>query len=524
MNKKTNLEISNPLTDTTNKSKRITINTMMLYFRMIITMVVALYTSRVVLNTLGIEDFGIYNITGGVVMMFAFFNSAMTSATQRFLSFAIGKGDLIELKKVFNATQTIHFFLGVIIFFLAETLGLWFVETRIVIPHDRMNAAIWVYHFSVLTFIVSIIQVPYDALIIAHEKMKVYAYVSILEVFLKLIIVFLLMWISFDKLKAYGVLIFVVVFIITLVFILYTRINFRESKFEIVRDKKMYNTLIKYSGWNLFGNIAFMTKVQGVNIILNIFFGPLINSAQAIANQVQAAVQGFVSNFQLAVNPQIVKSFANDEKEYLTSLIFRGSKFSFYLMYLLSLPIILEGKQILVFWLKSVPEYTFIFTTLTLVVILITCITGPLTTSIQATGKIANYQTIVGTLQIFILPISFVLLKLTNYPIIPLLVTICIETIALFICIYFSSKAVGFSIFEFIKEIFFKNLLIVILTFPILILIRDSIEPSFLRLILIGIISFALTAVVMYGFGLSKSERFIVKEAIKKMLKSILYR
>lgn len=276
-------------------------------------MLVSLYTSRVILNTLGVEDYGIYNVVGGVVSMFAFFNSAMSSATQRFLSFEIGKGDFVQLRKTFNATQIIHIGIAVLILILAETVGLWFVKTYLVIPVERMDAAIWVYHFSVLSFMVSIIQVPYNATIIAHERMNVYAYVSIIEVSLKLLIVFMLTWITYDKLILYGILHFGVVFLVASLYRIYTRRNFEESKFEVVKDKDLYKSLISFSGWSLFGNIAVMLRGQGVNILLNMFFGPAVNAARGIAYQVQGALFGFVTNFQMAIKPQIIKSYAIED-------------------------------------------------------------------------------------------------------------------------------------------------------------------------------------------------------------------
>jgi O-antigen/teichoic acid export membrane protein len=486
---------------------------------MILTMLISLYTSRVVLNTLGVEDFGIYNVTGGVVAMFGFFNGAMTSATQRFLSYEIGKGDFDQLRKTFNATQIIHIGIAVIIFILAETVGLWFVRTYLVIPVERMNAAIWVYHLSVLSFMISIIQVPYNAMIIAHEKMRVYAYVSIIEVLLKLFIVFLLTWITFDKLKLYGVLIFGVTFVIATIYRVYTQKNFEESKFEVVKDKKLYKILISYSGWSLFGNLAAVAKGQGVNILLNIFFGPAMNASQAIANQVQGAVQGFVSNFQMAVNPQIIKSYANEEKEYMTTLIFRSSKFSFYLVYLLSLPMILEVEQILKLWLKIVPDHAVVFTILTLVVILVTCVTGPLTTAIQATGKISIYQSIAGTLQMFILPMSYVLLKFSFNPVIPLYVTIVIEIIALCICLFFASKSTGFSVIFFFRDVILKITLIVLLTLPFLLIFRNMLDENLLRLIIVINISVVWSMIIIYTIGLTKSEKLIVINNIKKKIK-----
>lgn len=484
-------------------------------------MLVSLYTSRVILNTLGVEDFGIYNVVGGVVSMFSFFNSAMSSATQRFLSYEMGKGDFVQLRKTFNATQIIHIGIAVLIFFLAETVGLWFVKTYLVIPSERLEAAIWVYHFSVLSFMVSIIQVPYNATIIAHERMNVYAYVSIIEVILKLLIVFMLTWITYDKLKLYGILYFVVVFVIAAIYRIYTRRNFEESKFEVVKDKKLYKTLISYSGWNLFGNIASVAKGQGINILLNMFYGPVVNAARGVAIQVESAVNSFVNNFQIAVNPQIIKSYAAEEKEYMTSLIIRSSKFSFYLLFLLSLPIILEVDQILKLWLKTVPEYASIFTVLVLFIILIDCLSGPLMTAIQATGKIKIYQAVVGTLLILILPISYVLLKFGYSPEITLYVNIVISIIALAIRLHIVWKLLDFPVLRFIKEIILMNILIVSLSISLPLVIRNLMDANILRLIVVILVALIWNAIIIYTIGLNKQEKAIVLKSIDKILKRL---
>lgn len=481
-------------------------------------MLVSLYTSRVILNTLGIEDYGIYNVVGGVVTMFAFFNSAMSSATQRFLSYDIGKGDFIQLRKTFNATQIIHIGIAVLIFVLAETVGLWFVKTYLVIPPERLEAAIWVYHFSVLSFMVSVIQVPYNATIIAHERMNVYAYVSIIEVLLKLLIVFMLTWITYDKLKLYGILHFAVVFLIAAIYRIYTRKNFEETKFQIVRDKKLYKTLVSYSGWNLFGNIAGVAKGQGVNIILNMFFGPTVNAARGVAMQVQGAVNSFVSNFQMAVNPQIIKSYAADEKEYMASLVIRSSKFSFYLLYILSLPIILEINQILKFWLKTVPEYSSIFTVLVLVIILIDCVSGPLMTAIQATGKIKVYQAVVGTLQLLILPISFVFLKLGFTPEVTLYINISISSIALIFRLIFLFRIYKFPVLNFLNEVILVNVIIVLITFFVPLLIRNTMDESVLRLVIVLFISFTWSIFIIYYIGLNKIEKKAIINVIRRFV------
>lgn len=499
-------------------NKRIARNTLMLYFRMILTMLVSLYTSRVILNTLGIEDFGIQNVVGGVISMFAFFNSAMTSATQRFLSFEIGKSDFIQLQKTFNATQVIHIGISLLIFILAETAGLWFVQNYLVIPQERLGAAIWVYHFSVLSFMVSIIQVPYNATIIAHERMNVYAYVSILEVGLKLLIVFMLTWITYDKLKLYGFLHFCVIFLIAAIYWLYTRFNFPESKFSFVKEKRIYKTLISYSGWNLFGNVAAVAQGQGVNIILNVFFGPVVNAARGIAVQVQSAVNSFVTNFQMAVNPQIIKSYASNDNEYMISLIIRSSKFSFYLLFLISLPIILEIDQILELWLGRVPSYTSIFTVLILALTLITSISGPLKVAVQATGKIALYQVVIGSLLFLTLPISFLFLHLGYPPEITLYVTIIVEIVALLSRFFFLKRLIFFPVLKFFKEVIFRNSIIVVLSSSIPLLVRSVMDESLGRLFIIFLISIVWNAFVIFCIGINKSEKNIVLVMTKKLL------
>lgn len=513
------MEKTSSIYTSSQNNKRIAKNTLMLYFRMILTMLVSLYTSRVVLNALGIDDYGIYNVVGGVVSMFAFFNSAMSSATQRFLSYEIGKSNFVQLRKTFNATQFIHIGIAFLILIFAESIGLWFIKNYLVIPSERMEAAIWVYHFSVLSFMVSIMQVPYNATIIAHERMNVYAYVSILEVSLKLLIVFMLTWISYEKLKLYGILHFVITFIIAGIYRIYTRKNFEEVEFEFVKDRQLFKTLISYSGWNLFGNIAAVAKGQGVNILLNIFYGPVVNAARGIAMQVQAAVNSFVSNFQMAVNPQIIKSYAGEEREYMTSLIIRSSKFSFYLLFLLSLPIILEINQILELWLRIVPEYSSIFTILVLTIILIDCVSGPLMTAIQATGKIKVYQIVVGSLLILILPLSYLFLKLGYSPEVTLFINIVISIIALFIRLYIVWKLLDFPILRFIKEVILKNFLIVILSFSLPLFIQNRMIGNVIRLIIIVFIALIWNILIIYSVGLNKSEKVIVMKGINKILR-----
>ena len=501
---------------TTENNKRIAKNTLMLYFRMILTMLVSLYTSRVVLNVLGVEDYGTYNVVGGVVTMFGFFNGAMASATQRFLSFDLGRNDYIQLRKTFNATQLIHIGIALLIFILAETIGLWFVNTQLNLPEGRMEAARWVYHFSVLSFMVSIIQVPYNSILIARERMNVYAYMSILEVLLKLLIVFMLTWIAFDKLKLYGILLFSVSLIVASIYRIYCLKKFVETRFVLVKDRTLYKTLVSYSWWNLFGGVATISKVQGISIILNLFFGTVANAAQGVANQVSGAINMFVSNFQMASNPQIVKSYAADDKAYMTNLIIRTSKFSFYLLFILTLPIMLEIELILKIWLKTVPEYTAVFTILILINALIDSVSGPLMIALQATGKIKVYQTVVGPLLILILPLSWIAFKMGMPPQATFLVSISVSIIAFVFRLLLTKKQIPeFDALQFFKEIVIKNISVILLSVAVPLMIRFTMEGGMVRLMIVTLSAILSSMTAIYLIGFNAGEKTFATSALR---------
>jgi len=488
-------------------NKRIAKNTLMLYFRMILTMLVSLYTSRVVLNTLGVEDFGIYNVVGGFVTMFGFLNSAMASATQRFLSFEIGKGDRDQLRNVFSMSVNIHFLIAFIIFILAETVGLWFVNTQLTIPAGRMGAAQWVYQFSILAMMVYMVSVPYNAMIIAQERMSIFAWVSIAEVSLKLFIVFMLQWFGFDKLKFYAVLTFGVSLIIRFIYGFYCSKHFKESKFRYYWNKPLFKTLINYAGWNLWGNIASVLKDQGVNVLLNMFFGPVINAARGIAYQVSSAVNQFVANFQMAMNPQIIKSYASDDLKYMHQLIFRGAKYSFFLLFTLSLPILLETDQILKLWLKTVPEYTVIFTRLVIINVLIDCISGPLMTAAQASGKIKLYQSIVGGLLILNLPVSYLFLKLGFQPQVTMYISIGISIIALTLRSLILKNLIKLKLDEFFYQVILKIIVVSFTTVVIPLLFYIFMDTSIYRLIIVSSTAIVSSLIVIFFLGLSSNEK-----------------
>ncbi len=506
---------------TSENNKRIAKNTAMLYFRMLLMMAVSLYTSRIVLNTLGIEDFGIYNVVGGVVTMFSFLNSAMSSGTQRFLSFELGKKDFVQLGKVFSMSINIHATIAIVILILAETIGLWFLNTQLTIPAERMVAANWVYQFSILALLVTIMSVPYNATIIAHEQMNVYAYVSIIEVTLKLLIVFMLQWFGFDKLKLYAILVFGVSLLIRLIYGIYCSRNFKECAYRYSWDKTLYYTLMSYAGWNLWGNFASVTFNQGINILLNIFFGPVVNAARGIAYQVNSAVNGFVGNFQMAMNPQIVKSYAAAELKYMHQLIFQGSKYSFFLLYFLSLPLLMETETILLMWLKIVPEYTVLFCRLVLINALIDCISGPLMTAAQASGKIKLYQSVVGGLLLIILPISYLFLKLGFPPQVTLYVSISISIAALYARLLIISPLVNLSMLNFARNVLIQILMVAIVSVIFPLIIKFSIDQKLIRFLAVCFVSVLSVAITIFLFGLRNEERLFLKNKVGQVFASL---
>ncbi|MGR7812790.1 lipopolysaccharide biosynthesis protein [Lacinutrix undariae] len=503
-----------------NQNKKIAKNTMYLYIRMFFSMAVALYTSRVVLDVLGVEDFGVYSVVGGVVTLFAFFNSAMASATQRFFSFEIGRSDFKKLGLTFNASVNIHILIGVLVLVLAETFGLWFVNNKLNLPLGSLETVQWVYHFSVLTFLVGIIRVPYNAIIIAHEKMITYAYLSIIEVVFKLGIVFLLVFIEINKLVLYAALVFSITLLIAIVYIVYCVRNFKESKYQFYYDSKLYRTLLSYSGWSLFGNIASVAKGQGTNILLNIFIGPIANASYAITLQVQSAVNLFVSNFQLAVNPQIIKNYASNNKETMFFLIVQSSKASFLLMYILSIPLLFDSDYILNLWLKNVPEYATNFVFLITINLLIDSLSGPLMAGTQATGKIKYYQITVGLLLFLNLPISFLLLKIYNLPSLVFVVSIILSVIALFFRLFFLNKLTGFSVLYFFKSVLVRGGLVVLFSLVVPFFICKTMDVGFLRLIILFTLSSLSILVFTYFVGIEKKERKQLNNMVLTKFKS----
>ncbi len=490
----------------------------MLYIRMIIVMGVSLYTSRIILNTLGVEDFGIYNVVGGFVVMIGFLNSAMSSAVQRFISIEIGRKDYTQLGNVFNMSVNIHLLAAVLILVVAETIGLWFVQNQLTIPPERFSAAMWVYQFSILALIAHMLNVPYHSTIIAHERMNVFAWISVVEVSLKLFIVFMLQWFGFDKLKLYALLMFSLALIIRLVYRTYCNRNFPESKFKIYWNTLLFKKMTSFASWNLIGTGAHVLYGQGINVLLNIFFGPVVNAARGIAYQVRGAVMTFMINFQIAINPQIIKSFASKDLKYMHQLIFRGAKFSFFLIFLFSVPILLETGILLNLWLKIVPDYTIIFTQLAIINVLIDSVGRPLMTAAQASGKIKLYQSITGGLLLLILPLSWIFLKLGFPPQVTLYVSISMSIIVHFPLLKIVSNLVGLSIREYIQNVFYKIIPVAMISIIPSLLIKYFMDPGIYRLIIMVFTSSVSIAISVYLIGLSSVEKTFIDKQVMQLI------
>jgi O-antigen/teichoic acid export membrane protein len=479
-------------------------------------MFVNLYTSRIVLNTLGIEDFGIYNIVAGIVILFSFLNTAMTTATQRFLNYELGKNDIVKVKQIFSMSLTAHISIAIIIFLLAESLGLWFLNTQLNIAENRIHAANWVYQFSIFTFCIQTLCIPYNASIIAYEKMSFYAYISVVEVTLKLLVVYLLLFFIFDKLIIYSILIFAVSVIIGIIYKYYCLNQLATCRYYIFWDRFLYMSLMSFSGWSLFGSMANIVSLQGLNILLNIFFGVQLNATMGIANQVNNAVYSFVSNFQMAFNPQIVKSYASKNKEYFVDLIFQSSKFSFYLLFIIALPVLICCDYILQIWLNIVPEYAVSFCRLMILYSLLEAISAPFWMAVQAVGILKKYQIIVSFIILLNLPVSFLLLLNGVSPEYILIAKLLIGFLTLSFRILYLYININFPLTSYIKNVLIKLMIVSFCSLPLPLLVSDFFA-GWKRLIFIILISIISVTFFVFVGGLEKREKTFIRNRIKNV-------
>lgn len=513
-----NLEKS--MTNTAEKNKRILKNTLLLYFRMIIIMVINLYTSRVILSELGVDDFGIYNAVAGFITMFVYITGSMSTATQRFLTYTLGEQNFKKLANTFNMAVEIHVLMAITITIIGESIGLWFLFEKMTIPPQRFHAAFWVFQCAIISTIIMLISIPYNALIIAHEKMKTFAWISIIEASLKLIIAFLIARSPIDRLIFYAILLVCSQLIIRLIYGIYCKHTFKESNFNFFWDKKMFKEMSSFAGWSLFGCIAGAGQTQGLNMLLNIFFGPTVNAARGIAVQVQSTIQSFAGNFQTALNPQITKSYANKELDYTKFLLYLSSRISIFLLFIISLPILLEANQLLTWWLKTVPEHTVSFLKIILIIVMIEALANPIIVTAQATGKIKKYQIIVGCCLMLTFPIAYIFLKITqSSPELVFYIHLIIAIIAQSIRVILIKDILKFSLNDYFRTTILPCIKVCIPSYCICFLIKNIYDESFTRFIFLTFFSIILNLILIWLIGLEKKEKEQITTLIKAKLK-----
>ena len=498
-------------------TQRLAKNTIILYFRMFVMMAIGLYTSRIVLQTLGVKDYGTYNVVGGVVSMFSIVSSSLSTSISRFITFELGRKNKERLNKVFSTAINVQLLLSIIVVVLMELVGVWFLNTQMNIPDGRMGAANWVFQLSIVSFVLGLLMVPYNASIIAHEDMGVFAYMTLLDAVLKLLIVYVLYITPFDKLITYAILLFFVSLLMRSIYAIYCKRYYEECTYHFVHDKPLLKEMTSFAGWNFLGNGSWILNNQGVNILINIFFGVTLNAARGIATQVDQMVQNFVRNFMTALNPQITKSYAAGNLEYMHKLIYAGAKYSALLMLFFVIPICLEADLILHLWLGDVvPDYAPIFVRLTLLSSMCVILGNTLITAVFATGKIRNYELVMGLMALSNFPIVWIAFKLGASPVAAYIVYFFVYFVMVFVRLYMVKDLIHMSAWTYVKEVFLRVAIVGILSLSLPFLITYLEEDSFLRLVEVCAVSALGTIGSVLIFGMKRDEKKLVFGFIKK--------
>lgn len=500
-------------------NKRVAQNTLYLYFRTLIVMAISIYTSRVVLDVLGVENYGIYNVVGGFVSLFSVLSGTLTAATQRFLSFELGK-DTPDIRKVFSTALNIHVILAVVVFLLLETGGIWFMNTQMNISPDRMTAANWVFQCSIATFCINIVSIPYNATIIAYEKMSAFAYISIFEVSAKLLSIYLLYIVTFDPLIAYALFMFSIAVVIRFIYGWYCKRTFKECRYSFVLDKVVFRDMISFNGWNFIGSTASVMNGHGINLLMNIFFGVTVNAAKGIATQVDSAINSFVQNFMMALNPQITKSYAAGDYSTVNKIILLGSKFSFFMFLIICLPFFLNIEYILSIWLKQVPEYTAVFVRCAIIFSLCQSLSQCLYSTMLATGKIKQYQIVVGTLSLMAFPLSYIFFKMGFSAVFGYIAIIICSLLCLVARLWMLQNMLpDFSAMVYIHKVIYpiicSTIPIACIIWPIGLFIHNI---SFVIFIFESLLCCAVCICVVLFIGITKNEREHILDIINRRL------
>ena len=505
--------------DTSHRTRRIAKNTLMLYIRMLFMMFLGLYTSRIVLQALGESDYGIYNVVGGVVAMFVMISGALNSAVSRFITFEMGKGSEAQLNKVYSTAVTIQLILAAVVVAIAEPVGLWFINNEMTIDSASIPAARNVLHFSILAFVINLMSVPQMASITAHEKMSAYAAIGILDGSLRFGTALLVKNFAGDRLIYYAALMTLTVLIVRAAYGIYCRINFAECRYKPVFDRPLMKEMFSFAGWNFIGVTAGVLRDHGGNILVNVFSGSVaVNAARGVALQLSNAVQSFVTNFMTAVNPQITKSYAAGEKDYMFSLMRKSSRMAYYLLFIIALPVLFNMEALLDLWLDEVPQMSVGFARLFLILALSESLSGPLMTGMLATGKIRNYQIFVGGLVMLNFPISYIFLKLDASPEITVVVAIVISQICLAARLYMLKKMLDFPVREYLRRVYINVIKVTVVAAVISSVLHRFVPGGFLGFVAGVVVCVVCAGLSILFIGCSQSER---KELLQMVVRRI---
>jgi O-antigen/teichoic acid export membrane protein len=503
-------------------NRRIVDNTMILYSRTLVTMVIGFFTARIVLEELGAEDYGMYFVVGGIVGMFSLLNGSMSGATQRWITFALGKNDRALLNKVFAIGMTAQLGVLCIAVIICESIGLWYLDSYAVFPLERSDAVRWVFHISVATVALQMLSVPFIGVISAHERMSALAYISIADAVLRLIICFVLPRVIGDKLIVYAGLLFLGQVLQFFLFQVFSRLNFEEARFRFGWDKSLFKDMWRLAFWSLSGNLAFISYTQGLTMLINLFFGPATNAAAGIAGQAANMVNQFRVNFQQAMNPQITKTFAQKQYSAMENLVIRSSKFSQYLVLIFAVPLFLEARFLLDFWLTDVPDHTVAFLRIGLLVSMAMTIRAPLVTSAMASGELKKYQLVVISILTTICPVSYVLLSFGAKPevtSIVLFLTLLIATVA---SAYMLQGMTKLNFRRFMTEAMGTAIVITALSFILPGAVNWSLDEGWFRVCLVSAVATCSTSILIYFGGLRGNEKRVIRESFEHRFRRLL--
>lgn len=500
--------------------KKIARNTLVLYVKMSLTILVQLYVVPVLLRSLGVEDYGIYNVVAGIVTMFTFVSGALSSGAQRFLAYSIGKDDENALRSVFSSTFLIYLGIAIVLCIILELFGVWFLNTHMDIPVDRIYAANWVFHLTIVFFAIEILVIPFRACIIAHERMNVFAILSICECLLRLAAAVMITYIAFDRLITYSVLLAITAVMILAAYWCYCLYHFYECRtFRFQWDKDLGKSLLTYSGWNMIGSLALISRNQGLNILQNLFFGPAVNAAHAIAQQIQGVVARFVDNVYVASRPQITKLYASDRKDEMWNLIFQSAKLAFFLMMFISIPAILELDTVLQLWLHDVPEHTVTIARLMMASLLVETLVNQVIASYQATNRIKRYQMFASTILVLNIPISYLFMKYgESSPQTPYIVSVFLSMIYIVSILWNAKIEVGLDLKAYLKQVLLRNIVVMAVTFYLSFYLRDLLTPSYLRIVYTVLVSSIISFILIWTIGLNSSEKKYVTKIINNKI------